>query len=169
MRARLICILAVATLTACSGQDGLRDVRSLTGGPDEFSVLPTRPLDLPADLSALPAPTPGAANRTDANPAGDAIAALGGDEAANRAGGIPASDGALVSRASRFGTDPAIRSTLAAEDAAFRARRSRLSILSILNRDRYFRAYAAQSLDAYAEFIRFRNVGVQVPSAPPQN
>jgi hypothetical protein len=94
---------------------------------------------------------------------------LGGNEAASRAGGIPANDAALVTRASRYGADPAIRATLAAEDAAFRARKSRLRFLSIFNRDRYFRAYAPQALDAYSELNRFRNIGVQVPSAPPQN
>ena len=28
---------------------------------------------------------------------------------------------------------------------------------------------AVQALDAVAEFLRFRNLGVQVPSAPPEN
>ena len=133
-------------------------------GPDEFSVLPTRPLTLPASLSALPAPTPGGANLTDPNPTGDAIAALGG--AATLAGGIPAGDAALVAQVSRHGTDPGIRRTLAAEDAGLRARAERGSDQT---RARYLRVYAGQALDAYAELLRFRNVGVQVPSAPPLN
>ncbi len=34
-------------------------------GPDEFAILPTKPLEMPADVAALPPPTPGAANRAD--------------------------------------------------------------------------------------------------------
>ena len=131
-------------------------------GPDEFSVLPTRPLELPDSLAALPAPTPGGINLTDPNPTGDAIAALGGVQFA--AGGIPAGDAALVAQASRNGTDPAIRLTLAQEDARLRGRAQRGEAQ---NRARYLRVYAGQALDAYAELLRFRNLGVQVPSAPP--
>ena len=163
----LFSFVMVGTLAACAGGDrGLRDLRSNGGGPDEFSVLPVDPLVLPADTNALPPPTPGGANRADPAPLADAVAVLGGNPNALVPNGIPAGDAALLAAAGRNGVDPAIRQTLAAEDAAFRNRRSRLGIFG--GRDRYFRAYAGQALDAYAELQRFRNVGVATPSAPPQ-
>ena len=155
MRKAVLSAVMLLGLAACN--------RGGSVGPDEFSVLPTRPLELPANLSSLPPPTPGGLNLTDPNPTGDAIAALGGVQ--SDAGGVPASDAALVAQASRNGTDPAIRQTLAAEDAGLRRRAQRGQAL---NRARYLRVYAGQALDAYAELLRFRNAGVQVPSAPPQ-
>jgi hypothetical protein len=160
-------LIAVLGLTACGSQSGLRDMRDPSGGPDEFSIVPGAPLELPETL-ALPVPTPGGQNRTDATPNADAIAALGGAPTAAFAGGIPASDQALVAHAGRNGLEAGIRSVLAREDAAFRARRSRLTIFSFLGGDRYFRTYARQSLDAYAELDRFRAAGVQTPTAPPR-
>lgn len=141
-------------------------MRSGTAGPDEFLVLPVAPLELPETLS-LPTPTPGAANRVDPNPTGNAVAALGGRPDAALAGGVPQADAGLVAYARRGGVDPAIRDTLAQEDAAFRASRNRFSPFGILATDRYFRAYASQALDAYAELTRFRNLGVATPTAPP--
>ena len=162
----ILALTACLVLTACGGGD--RGLRTLSGteGPDEFSVQPARPLELPTDAS-LPAPTPGAANRTDASPRADAIAALGGNPAAVSRGGVPSSDSALVARASRYGVTPGIRSELAAADEQFRKRRGRVSLFGF-GLDRYFKAYARQSLDAYAELQRFRNLGVRTPTAPPQ-
>lgn len=166
MRKTAFLILTAFVLSACAGGDrGLRDLRSPGGGPDEFSVLPVAPLELPQDLSALPRPTPGGTNRTDPYPQAEAVAALGGSLAAVNTAGVPASDAALVNAAGRDGIAPDIRATLAAEDEAFRTRRARLGIFS--GPERYFRAYAAQALDAQAELSRFRNLGVAVPSAPP--
>ena len=166
MRA-LVLVCSVLALAACSGDRTLRDMRTSTGGPDEFQVTPTAPLTLPENLE-LPTPTPGAGNLTDIDPNANAIAALGGRPAAVNAGGVPSSDGALVTFASRNGVDPSIRSTLAAEDEAFRKRAGFRNIFNWLGRDKYFPAYARQSLDAYAELERFRAAGVSTPSAPPQ-
>jgi hypothetical protein len=162
----LLAPLVLLALSACgAGGDGLRNLDSELAGPDEFSVLPGLPLTIP-DSRALPPPTPGGANRTDQNPAAEAIAALGGNPAAVRAGGIPAQDAALVAFAGRAGTDPAIRQTLAQEDAALRARAGGLSF-NILGKDRYYPAYARFALDAYAELARLRAAGIDVPTAPP--
>lgn len=170
MRKLILVTLALAAVAACSNDRGLRDLRSNSGGPDEFTVMPLGALEIPENLNALPAPTPGAANRTDPNPTGDAIAVLGGNPARANAGGIPASDQALIARVSRNGTQPDIRQVLAAEDEQFRKRRSRGGFLGIFGGgDRYFRAYAGQALDAYAELTRFRNLGVATPTAPPVN
>jgi hypothetical protein len=163
----IFCFGVIVMLTACAGGDrGLRDLRSNGGGPDEFRVMPVGELVLPSDVTNLPAPTPGQSNRADPTPSADAVAALGGNPNALIPNGIPASDGALVTAASRNGVDPAIRQTLASEDAAFRTRQSRFGF--IRGRDRYFSAYARQALDAYSELQRFRSAGVATPSAPPQ-
>jgi hypothetical protein len=156
MRKAVLTAMLLLGLAACA--------RGGRSGPDEFTVLPTRPIEFPDNFSALPPPTPGGMNLTDPNPTGDAIAALGGTQ--SNAGGIPVGDAALVAAASRSGTDPAIRQTLATEDAGVLRRATRGTGE---NRTRYLRAYAGQALDAYAELLRFRNVGVQVPSAPPPN
>lgn len=167
MRKAILAVMTAATLTACSsGERPLHDMRSSSGGPDEFSVMPVAALEIPTTMT-LPAPTPGGANLTDPTPKADAIAALGGNAAAAYRGGIPASDVALVARAGRNGTQGDIRAVLAAEDARFRAGKKRLSVLSILSRDRYFKAYAPGALDAYAELARFRAAGVATPTAPP--
>jgi hypothetical protein len=163
----LLALLTVATLAACGGGgDGLRNLDTELTGPDEFSVLPSLPLTIPDQLT-LPPPTPGGANRTDQNPVGDAMVVLGGDPAAARAGGIPASDAALVAFAARNGTDPTIRQTLAQEDADFRARAGTGLSLNLLGNDQYYPAYARFALDAYDELDRLRAQGVAVPTAPP--
>lgn len=149
-------------LAACGGDRTLHRLDSGANGPDEFSVMPLRPLTMPESLN-LPPPTPGGANLTDPAPIADAMAALGG-----RDGAGPAGDAALIAHVSRNGADPAIRATLATEDADFRRRAAALSGANPFGRaDPYFPAYARQALDAYAELWRFRNLGVAVPSAPP--
>jgi hypothetical protein len=169
MRGIILVGIAVVALTACSAGDRpLHDLRANSFGPDEFSVVPVGPLEVPDTLTALPEPTPGGVNRTDPNPTGDAIAALGGSQSAAFAGGIPASDSALVASASRFGVVPAIRAELAAADAAYRGRRQLTQWFNILGSDRYFTSYAHEALDAYTELARFRALGIATPSAPPQ-
>ena len=169
MRKAILALLAAVTLSACAtGQRPLQDMRSTTGGPDEFSVLPVGPLVMPETMT-LPTPTPGGTNLTDPTPKADAIAALGGNAAAVNRGGIPAADARLVTSASRNGTQADIRAVLAAEDAKFRAGKKRLGFFSVLSRNRYFKAYAGSALDAYAELARFRALGVATPTAPPAN
>lgn len=61
-------LLALVVLTACAGDGGLRDLGRGGTGPDEFSVRPSLPLELPPEF-ILPPPTPGGVNRADRNPA----------------------------------------------------------------------------------------------------
>lgn len=161
-----VCLTA---LVACGGGDrGVQQFRDASNGPDEFTSLPVATLETPPSLTELPTPTPGGANLTDPQPRADAIAALGGNPAALGATAVPASDGALVNHVSRFGVSGDIRATLAEEDARLRTNRARFGGGGLFSRvNPYFRVYARQALDAYAELARFRAAGVKTPSAPP--
>ena len=165
----LVAILALCALAACSGRERtLHDLRTNSGQPEEFSIVPNKPLQEPESFAALPAPTPGGVNRTDQTPLSDAVAAMGGNPARLNAGdGVPSGDGALINRASRFGRDAGVRGQLAAEDEAFRKRRS-LFTWSIVPTDEYNRAYRRESLDSYDWLRRWRRAGAQTPSAPPE-
>ncbi len=51
---------AVLVLSACSRSDDvpkLMNIRSTTQGPDEFAILPPKPLEMHEDIAALPEPT----------------------------------------------------------------------------------------------------------------
>lgn len=169
MTKALLAGVLMVTLCACgSGRDALHDMSGAGDGPDAFSVLPTAPLSMPNDMTALPTPTPGSRNLVDPNPLDDAVIALGGRPSAAVAGGIPARDSALVRAASRYGVPGDIRASLAAEDAAFRKRKGGWGLFNIFGGSRYFAAYAAYRLDAYAELMRLRKLGVETPTAPPQ-
>lgn len=153
---------SLLALVACSsGTPQLMNLRNTEDGPDEFAVLPTEPLQIPENLAALPEPTPGARNRVDPDPEGDAIAALGGNP------GRGSSAGDLVGYATHFGVAADIRPVLAAEDEEFRRRNDGRLLERVFNNNVYFRAYRQQSLDRYAELERLRRMGVRTPAAPP--
>lgn len=165
----------VLALSACGGLFGaeekdpkLLNIRSASRAPDEFTVLPTKPLQLPEDLASLPEPTPGGTNITDPTPEADAVAALGGNPAALARTGISAGNGGLVSYVSRFGTSSDIRQVLAAEDLEFRRKNDGRLLERAFNVNVYFRAYAPMSLDQYAELERWRRAGVRTVGAPPE-
>lgn len=160
-------IAMVLALGACArGQPDLINFRASNQGPDEFSVLPTLPLELkglPADVAALPPPSPGGANLADPTPIADAYAALGGSiSAANR----PA-DGGIVNYASRRGVTPNVRSELAADDARYRQQRRGRLLERVFGVSTYYDAYQPQSMDQYRELERIRRAGVKNPAAPP--
>ncbi len=158
-------VCAVLALSACdrNKQPQLLNVKSnQEAGPDEFAILPAKPLTLPDDYKALPAPTKGGTNRTDVTPLEDAVIALGGNPKA----GI--SDGGLVNYVSRFGVTPNIRGSLATEDLEFRRKNDGRVLERVFNVNVYFKAYRKQSLDQYAELERLRGLGVRTNSAPPE-
>ncbi|MCF3592600.1 DUF3035 domain-containing protein [Rhodobacteraceae bacterium LMO-12] len=174
MRKRiLILILAATGLAGCAGYERditLRNLQAPGNGPDEFSILPGKPLEQPKSFTELPAPTPGATNLTDRNPKADGIAALGGRPERLTPQGVPGSDGALVRHASRNGVDPTVRETLAAQDEDFRRRQSRFTKLRIARQDLYNKVYKRETLNARREMNRYRrSTGVRTPSAPPPN
>lgn len=155
----------ILSLAACSGDDGLLNIKQERGdGPDEFAVLPTKPLEMPETLAALPTPTPGGTNRTDPTPEFDVANALGGNAEvlARRS-----NDGALLAHATRFGVNPGIRSQLAAEDAEFRSENQGRVLERLFDVNVYFRAYEFMELDQYAELERLRRAGIRTPAVPP--
>lgn len=165
-------LIAILALSACGGYErdiSLRSFRSNSGGPDEFSIIPRKTLEAPDDFSSLPEPTPGGANITDLTPNADAVTALGGRASALALTGVPASDGAIVNHASRYGVPADIRASLAAEDEEFRRRKSRFTKIRIVRTDRYNQVYKRQALDPYRETRRFRRAGINTPTSPPGN
>ncbi|WP_439124106.1 DUF3035 domain-containing protein [Marivita sp.] len=175
MMPRALIILALVALTACgSRQDttdrdtNLRQLRNPTGTPEEFSIVPQKPLEAPESLTELPTPTPGGANRTDQTPLKDSVAALGGSPSRlDPQAGVGAGDQALVARVSRFGRQSNIRQELAAADQEFRERRS-LFNWRLVPQDTYNRIYRSQILDPYATLDAARRAGALTPSAPPR-
>ena len=156
--------LAILTLAAC-GSDRVPRLMHLTSesaGPDEFGILPPKSLALPDSLTVLPEPTPGGSNRTDPTPKEDAIAALGG----NAEGGVRG-DAGLLNQTGRYGRTAEIRTTLAAEDLAYRKRNRAKPLERLFGLNAYFRVYQKQSLDQEAELQRWRKKGVRNVSAPP--
>lgn len=170
-RKTVLMLMAVALVAGCGGRDrevSLTKIRSSGNGPDEFSIIPSKPLEMPEDMAALPAPTPGGANRTDQNPLADGVAALGGNLAVTQAEAPSAANTGLLAHATRYGRDPAIRQTLAAEDRDIRTRYGNVNILrGILPGDDYVQAYEKQWLNAHAEERRLRERGVRTPASPP--
>lgn len=162
--------LAVLALSACGGREEprLMNLRSATKAPDEFGILPTKPLQMPQDMALLPEPTPGGSNITDPTPEADAVAALGGNPARLTAGGIPAGDGGLVNYAGRHGREGAIRGQLSTEDLDYRRRNDSRLLERLFGSNTYFKAYAPQSLDQHAELERWRAAGARNVGATPK-
>ena len=168
MRQLVIIAMALAALSACSPSSEpklLNISQPREEGPDEFAILPAKPLEMPEDMAALPDPTPGGGNLTDPTPFADATVAMGGNPAAlNRRSG----DGALRSYASRYGVDSNIRAQLAAFDLEYRRQNDGRLLERLFNVNVYFRAYEPMSLDQYAELERLRRRGIRTSSAPPE-
>ncbi len=156
----------VLALAACGGNEpaDLMNFRGLQDTPDEFMILPSKPLEQPESLASLPRPTPGGRNRTDPTPRADAYAALGGRPASvARSSG----DGAVINYTGRYGVTPGIRQSLAVQDAQFRSQNRGRVLERLFNVNRYFDVYERQALDQDRELERFRRAGVRTPSAPP--
>ncbi|MFK7870053.1 MAG: DUF3035 domain-containing protein [Roseobacter sp.] len=166
MRLIVAMTISAVVLSACAN-DGLRQVRSTSPGPDEFIIEPNKPLQQPTDAQSLPTPTPGGTNLTDNDPLGDAVIALGGRP--DQGGAVPSSDAAIVTAASRFGVTPQIRQDLDRVDEDFRRRQSRLTQIRIFPEDRYNQIYSDEALDQPREADAWRRAGAKTPSFPPLN
>ena len=165
VRALLAFVLLLA-LGAC-GAAPLKRVGTPGLGPDEYLITPGRPLQAPADASALPPPAGGTVNAATRNPIADAIVALGGNPNARPARAQPAEAG-LAAHLRRFGVDPRIRARIAAEDADLRGGFNSARVVKFGGIDAYAYAYRGQWLDSRTEADRLRRAGVSVPSPPPQ-
>lgn len=176
MQNRLIKVAFVAAVllmpAACGrnagGAPNLITIESSGSGPDEFAILPGKPLQSPEDYSSLPAPTPGGSNLTDPTPLSDAVAALGGRASTLQQDGAAGPDGGLLAHASRFGISANIREVAAAEDLEFRRNNKARLLERLFNVTVYYEKYASQSLDRYAELLRMRRLGIRTPAAPPE-
>ena len=164
---RLTLVAVTLVIAGCSNQ-GLRDLRSNTPGPDEFLVLPSKPLERPDNYLDLPQPTPGGTNLTDQQPRVDAVVALGGRASALTDQGVPASDAGLVSYASRNGVPQDIRQTTTQEDEEFRRRRGRFTQIRLFRTDRYAQVYRPQTLDSFEVERQARRSGIPTPTNPPE-
>ncbi|QCO56102.1 DUF3035 domain-containing protein [Pseudorhodobacter turbinis] len=162
-----VALAAIAMLiSACSGgEPRLMNLQASGNGPDEFAILPPKPLQMPEDLAALPEPTVGGSNLSDPTPEADAVAALGGRLRTGT--GVPAGDSALVNHAGRYGTSAAIRPELASADLEHRRDNKGRVMERLFNVNVYYKAYEEQSLDQHAELARWRARGVRNVSAPP--
>lgn len=149
-------------LSGCAG--GLAGFLRSSGAvstPDEFMVLPTRPLEMPTDLSTLPPPVPGSLNRVDYRPNAEAVAGLTG-----RQGPAGTADGSVL--VARTGAGAAeIRTTLAVEDQEYRSSNRGRLLERWFSRDREALTYRNQTLDAPSTFETLRDHGVGVPAPPP--
>jgi len=157
--------VGLVLLSACDSEPKLMNIR--TDAPDEFSVLPTRPLEAPEDYTALPEPDRGGINLADPQPKADAVAALGGNPDRVARGQIFAGEQTLLSYTSRYGVPGDIRDTLAAEDLEWRKQNNGKLLERLFNVNVYFESYAAMALDQHLELERLRDKGVWTPSAPP--
>ncbi|WP_416367709.1 DUF3035 domain-containing protein [Tritonibacter mobilis] len=158
-----IILSSVLLLGACANKP-LHDLDARRNSPDEFLVLPSKPLEQPESYAALPEPTPGGSNRTDRNPQAEAIVALGGRPSG---AGIPAAEGTLVAAASRYGVEGDIRETLTAEDTKRRKRAGILANIKLFPVDRYAETYEDDALDPQRVSAAYRRAGVPTPSSPP--
>ncbi|MGH1331608.1 MAG: DUF3035 domain-containing protein [Paracoccaceae bacterium] len=170
MRAGLVkagSILAVSLMLAgCSGGKAPRLMPFSGGtGPDEFAIVPNKPLEEPKSYTELPEPTPGAKNLVDPTPNEDAVVALGGRASAlNKSG----TEGGIVNYASRYGRDDNVRADLAENDLAFRKRNKSGLLDRLFGRNIYQQVYKRERLDAHAEQRRLRRSGVLTPTSPPE-
>lgn len=168
---KLAIVFAIgASLSACNRNSGngrpLLNLRQSAIAPDEFLVVPQKPLETPADLTSLPAPDPGAEARVTIDFEDNLLRALGGRPLSG--GAVPSSDSEFVSAArSNGGATPNIRAVMRAEDQAFReARSGRINRLA--KKRKAVTIYDPMLLDPILEAARLQAQGVKIPAVPPQ-
>ena len=162
---RAIAAVAVLALGAC-GEGGIGGTLRSSGvvtTPDEFLVLPTKPLEIPDSLFAqpLPPPTTGSSNRVDYNPKAEAVASLAGGS-----GALATANGAALDARVQPGASN-IRATLAVEDAEYRQRNRGRLLERWFSRDQESLIYRDMALNSGFEFERLQSQGVETPPAPP--
>ena len=115
---------AALALGACSAVgDPIEAIGGRAPAPDEFMVLPRKPLVVPPTLAAgpdLPAPDPGRPSPLEPDPEAAAVAALTGDATTARtaAGEVSAGEASLLTAARASSASPEIRVQLEEERIA---------------------------------------------------
>ncbi len=163
-------LAAMAILAGCDTSSGIGKLFASNAGgngPDEFAILPTKPLELPEDLTVLPEPNLGGVNLVDPQPEHDAVAALGGRPERLDSQKTLGGEGPLLASATRFGIGAGIREVLAREDEQFRQENKAKLFERWFNTNIYFSRYQAQTLNAYEELKRMRRIGARTPTVPP--
>ena len=178
--------ILLATLCACQGtqkasapepeEETFRDAlqigniaKLLRTSPDEFSVLTKRPLEMPQDFAALPAPEPGRRSSREFDPQADARAALAFDPVPASTGGAATSPSATEAAilASAGAADPNIRATLATEQAAYEAERPDYLLYRIFPSMRAARGELyPDAISAEEERVRLLEAGVTPRRTP---
>ncbi|WP_111429012.1 DUF3035 domain-containing protein [Rhodobacteraceae bacterium DSL-40] len=160
----LVLLPAALALAGCTGNRSLAGIlrnSGVTSTPDEFMVLPTRPLEIPQNLAELPPPTPGQPNRVDYQPQRIAVAGLTGREA-------PPGTASAAPLLARMGPiDPQIRAKLAVEDADYRSVSHGLFFERMFSRDKLEMMYRPMILDPGPVYEEMRARGVKVSTPPP--
>lgn len=173
-------LLAVLALAGCSQiGDPIEAIGARRPAPDEFKVVPRKPLVVPptlAQATALPTPDPGRPSPLEPDPAADAVAALTGTTATPRptaTTSISAGESALLSAADAASSNPEIRTQLesdrlAAETADANEPYEPPSLVELFfGKDEEEEALdPAIALDAIAESQRLQREGVAAPNDP---
>jgi Protein of unknown function (DUF3035) len=166
---KIIPFFALAGALAACGDDKEQDsflsnIGLSSKAPVEFAVVPHKPLELPENLAELPAPIPGARNRTDLTPIEDARVALGG----NPNGGVTVQSDAAVLAATGARTAPTgIRQVLAEEDVEYRRYHKGAPLVRWFNKNTDAVVYEDMLLDPTIETLRQRAGGRRTPAIPP--
>jgi hypothetical protein len=149
-------------IAACSSDDArLRDLYDVGTGPEEFAVLPSKPLIIPSNLQELPVPDETVENLADPTPKRDLIEKLGGSIDETKS--VPKKHKDLLNYVSRAGVNSNIREELAEEDRKFLRRMGVLTSVKLFRVDRYNQIYRKMTLSAPKELERWRSLGVRTP------
>ncbi|MCL5779143.1 DUF3035 domain-containing protein [Limibaculum sp. FT325] len=172
-------LAAVLALAGCSQMgDPIEAIGARRPAPDEFKVLPRKPLMVEPALAsgALPAPEPGKPSPLEPDPAADAVAALMGTEATPRPMGtasLSAGESALLGAADAAAASPDIRGQLESDrSAASQADANKpyepptLLELVGLGGNEEEELDPAVALDAIGESQRLQREGIAAPSDP---
>ena len=149
-------------IAACSSDDArLRDLYDVGTGPEEFAILPSKPLIIPSNLRELPVPDETVENLADPTPKRDLVEKLGGSIDETKS--APKKDRDLLNYVSRAGVNSNIREELAEEDRKFLRRMGVLTGVKLFRVDRYNQVYRKMTLSAPKELERWRSLGIRTP------
>lgn len=173
--ARLSLCLVTAALTLAACGDDLDENRSLLerfsiaqGGPDEFLVIERAPIEIPADIRALPTPNPGQRSRVE--PQVDVLIAqaFGSNAALQSSVTVSGGELALLRAAGATDVPEGTRELIEAEHAARVAAGVDAEGLFDVLIPNLGDPYREDQLDPVEEVIRLRRLypGIVTPAAP---